>query len=117
MRSLIRYFLKIHNIKLLANNIFLSVFLENFIALIRQKEIRFSYIKKENLIKAQEKNLVRYYGEPKRCLWLYRNGISLRGKFIHKSYCIDKLYFSKGDVVLDCGANSGDLFIEIKRSY
>lgn len=114
MRSLIRYFLKIHNTKVFANNIFLSVALENFIALIRQKDIRFSYIKKKNLVKAQEKNLTKYYCEPKRCFWLYRNGISFRGKFIHKSYCIDKINFSKRDVVLDCGANSGDLFLELK---
>ena len=114
MRSLVRYFLKIHNIKLFSNNIFLSVCLENLIAFIRRKDIRFSYIKKENLVKAQENNLIRYYREPKRCFYLYRNGISFRGKFIHKSYCIDKLYFSKEDVVFDCGANSGDLFIELK---
>lgn len=88
--------------------------MENFIALIRGKDIRFSYIKKKNLVSAQEKNLIRFYREPKRCFWLYRDGISLRGRFIHKSYCIDKLNFSKGDIVLDCGANSGDLFIEFK---
>ena len=115
MKNLFRYFLKIHNIKFFAKNIFLSVALENFIALIRQKDTRFSYIKKKNLIKAQEKNLIMYYTKPKRCFWLYRNGISLRGQFIHKSYCIDKINFSKSDVVLDCGANSGDLFIELEN--
>ena len=85
------YFYKLHNKKLFAKNIFLSVVLENFIALIRGKDIRFSYIKKKNLFRAKEKNLIRFYREPKRCFWLYRDGISSRGRFIHKSYCIDKL--------------------------
>ncbi len=48
------------------------------------------------------------------CFWLYRNGIRFRGEFIHKSYCIEKLNFSKEDIVIDCGANSGDFFIKLK---
>ena len=109
-----RYIDIIHKKKLFANNIFFSLALENFIAFISRKEVRFSYNKKEKLIKAQEKNLIKFYQDPSRCFWLYRNGIRARGKFLHKSYCIDKLNFSKKDVILDCGANSGDLFIELK---
>ena len=104
----------IHKKKLFANNIFLSIILENFIAFISGKDVRFSNNRGRKLIKAKEKNLVRFYADPSRCFWLYRNGISARGKFMHKSYCIDKLIFSKKDVVLDCGANSGDLFLELK---
>ena len=88
--------------------------MENFIAFISGKDVRFSFNKKQNLFKAQEKNLIKFYGDPSRCFSLYRNGIRARGRFIQKSYCIDKLNFSKKDVILDCGANSGDLFIELK---
>ena len=105
---------KIHSNKFFTKNFFLSIALENLIALIRKKDVRFSFDKKKNLIKAQEKGLIRYYGNPLRCFWLYRNGIRSRGEFIHKSYCIQKLNFSKEDVVIDCGANSGDLFIELQ---
>lgn len=101
-------------IELFANNIFLSIALENLIAFTKGKDVRFSYDIKKNLIKAKENQLIKFYVNPKRCFWLYRNGIAERGKFIHKSYCIDKLNFSKKDIVLDCGANSGDLFIELK---
>ena len=104
----------IHNNKFFSDRIFLSIALENFIALVRKKNLKFSYDKKKNLIKAQEKGLVRYYDNPMRCFWLYRNGIKSRGKFIHKTYCIEKLNFSKEDIVIDCGANSGDFFIELK---
>ena len=105
---------KIHKKKLFGNKVFLSVALENFISLIRGKKVRFYFDKKKDLIKVKENNLVRFYGDPYRCFGLYRDGIRARGKFIQKSYCIDKIIFSKNDVILDCGANSGDLFIELK---
>ena len=89
-----RYIDIIHNKKLFANNIFFSLALENFIAFISRKDVRFSFNKKKKLIKAQEKNLIKFYRDPSRCFWLYRNGIRARGKFLHKSYCIDKLNFS-----------------------
>ena len=109
-----RYLDCIHRQILLPKNIYISLVLENLISFISGKEVRFSIDKKQNLIRAQEKNLIKFYTDPTRCFWLYRNGITARGKFLHKSYCIDKLNFSKKDVVLDCGANSGDLFIELK---
>ena len=109
-----RYLDCIHRQILLPKNIYISLALENLISFISGKEVRFSIDKKQNLIRAQEKNLIKFYTDPTRCFWLYRNGIKARGKFLHKSYCIDKLNFSKKDVVLDCGANSGDLFIELK---
>ena len=119
MGKLIKYIIwkllnKINNYKFYTNNIFLSIRFENFIAFIRKKDIRFSYNKRKHLIKAEEKGLVRYYEDPIRCFWLYRNGIRFRGKFIHKTYCIEKINFSKEDIVIDCGANSGDFFIELK---
>ncbi len=114
LRIILKLLSKIENNKFFANNIFLSIALENFIALIRKKDLRFSYDKKKKLIKVEEKGLVRYYENPMRCFWLYRNGIRSRGKFIHKSYCIEKLNFSKEDIVIDCGANSGDFFIELE---
>ena len=114
LRIISKLLSSIHNSKFFSKNILFSITLENFIALVRKKDLRFSYDKKTKLIKAEEKGLVRYYGNPVRCFWLYRNGIRSRGKFIHKSYCIEKLNFSKEDVIIDCGANSGDFFIELK---
>ena len=36
-----------------------------------------------------------------------------RGKLIHNTYCLQKIKFKKKDIVIDCGANSGDLLIEL----
>jgi len=41
----------------------------------------------------------------------YRKGLKERGLELAKSYKIDCLKFEEGDIVLDCGANYGDLFL------
>lgn len=48
-------------------------------------------------------------------VWLYRNGIQSRGQFLFESYCLSKIAFSPEDVVVDCGSNSGDLFIKLSK--
>jgi len=52
-------------------------------------------------------------GTTHRGAWLYRNGIEERGRFLYNSYCLQNITFKTGDVVIDCGANSGDLFLEM----
>jgi len=39
----------------------------------------------------------------------YKNGLSARGSQLGVTYLLDKIDFSDGDVVVDCGANMGDL--------
>jgi len=46
---------------------------------------------------------------------LYRNGILKRAEFIFSSYCLSKIVFSKNDVVLDCGANYGDMYLKLSN--
>jgi hypothetical protein len=46
--------------------------------------------------------------------FFYLNGIESRGKLLHSQYLIDKINFNDGDVVIDCGANSGDFFLNFK---
>tara|TARA_Y100001968_G_C19397892_1_gene739347 strand:- start:772 stop:1611 length:840 start_codon:yes stop_codon:yes gene_type:complete len=99
------------------NNDFISfsIFLENKIAFIRNKNVRFSYDSKRKLFKAEEHNISKFYPEKSRCFWLYRNGIEARGSFISKSYCLPNINFKEDDIIIDCGANSGDLFIELSN--
>ena len=106
---------KIHNNKLFAKNIKLSLLLENLLAIIKKKSVRFTFDKRNNLFKANDENLIRFYSDKNRCFWLYRNGIRERGKLIHKTYCLKNIKFKKKDIVIDCGANAGDLLIELNR--
>lgn len=41
----------------------------------------------------------------------YYDGFEARAEEIAKTYFIDKIHFDDGDVVIDCGANMGDLFL------
>ena len=45
---------------------------------------------------------------------MYGNGLLYRGNLLGTSYLLPKLDFMDGDVVLDCGANMGDLQLYFK---
>ena len=110
----LNYFLeKIHKSRFLSINIL--IFLENLVARLRNKKVRFNLSKNKRLIKVSDSGLNLYYSKNLRSFWLYRNGISNRGSFLFKSYCLQKITFNINDIVFDCGANSGDLFLEISK--
>ena len=104
---------KFHKSKFFSPNVNISIFIENLYAIINRRSIRFVFDKEKNLIKAIDKRLVRFYSDKNRCFWLYRNGIFERGKAIQRSYCLTQIKFKSQDIVIDCGANSGDLLIEL----
>lgn len=88
-------------------------FWENFASAILRKGIRFSYDKDSQYFIVSEGHQKRFFSVFERGTWLYRNGISLRSEFLFKSYCLQNLSFKNDDVVIDCGANSGDLTLKL----
>ena len=56
-----------------------------------------------------------YFGVMKRGFSLYRFGLEDRGSFLANSYCLSHINFDPSDVVIDCGANYGDLFLYLKN--
>lgn len=93
----------------------LSCFLENLIAFLNNRKVRFSYDGLSKFYCATEGKLIFNFANKRRGFWLYRNGIQTRGKFLFSSYCLNSIDFEEGDVIIDCGANSGDLTLELKR--
>lgn len=87
--------------------------LENMAASVRGKRVRFSYDKDTNCFIATEGYKKRFFSNFERGTWLYGNGIDERAQFIFMSYCLQNLSFSSHDVVIDCGANSGDLTLKL----
>ena len=55
----------------------------------------------------------RVFVNKKRGYWVYKNGVSERGDFLWQSYALSNVQFGPEDVVIDCGANAGDLFINL----
>jgi len=94
---------------------YLSVLLENFISSIRGRNQKFSYDKNENIFSIYEQGKERKFFNKIRGFWLYRNGIKNRGKFIFSSYCLQNITFNINDVIIDCGANYGDLILELEK--
>lgn len=88
-------------------------FLENVCSSILGKKVHFEYEKKSKTFIATEREKRRYFSNAERGFWLYRNGIEARSNFIFQSYCLQNLTFRSGDVIVDCGANSGDLSMKI----
>ena len=86
---------------------------ENICSSILGKKVRFKYEKKSNMFIAIERDKKRYFSSVERGFWLYRNGIEVRSEFIFKSYCLQNLTFKNDDIIIDCGANSGDLSIRL----
>ena len=104
---------KLHSSSAIPKSI--SILSENLYAIMRGKKVRFSYDKNQRLFKATENNQSCFFSSIVRGFSLYRNGIKTREDFIFSSYCLQNITFERSDVVIDCGANSGDLFLKLKK--
>ena len=93
----------------------LSCFLENLIASLNNRKVRFSYDRLTKFYCATEGKLICNFSNKQYGFWLYRNGIQVRGEFLFYSYCLNSMDFEESDVIIDCGANSGDLTLELKK--
>jgi hypothetical protein len=93
---------------------YLCVLVENIFAILRGKDVRF-LIEKDGSFFAKESGRTLKISNRFRGFWLYRNGIEAREDFIFKSYCLENITFKKDDIVFDCGANSGDLFLRLSN--
>lgn len=92
----------------------LSCVTMNAKAFLKGYSVRFSYDRAICSYVASEKLKKCYFINRKRGHRLYKNGIVNRGEFIFNSYRLNNISFKPGDVVIDCGANSGDLHLELQ---
>jgi FkbM family methyltransferase len=89
----------------------LFCFLLNFNARLKNKDVRFFFIKKDNIYFAESENLKKFFIEKNQNYNSYINGIKERGLNLGKEYFLPEIKFSDNDIVIDCGANVGDLKI------
>tara|TARA_B100000212_G_scaffold119733_1_gene89523 strand:+ start:12190 stop:13017 length:828 start_codon:yes stop_codon:yes gene_type:complete len=74
----------------------------------------FYYSKKLELYFAKEKNHLIYFFSKYRQIRLYSRSIKNRLYTLSSDYFINFIKFKKGDYVVDCGANIGELYLAIK---
>lgn len=104
---------KFHGSNLSSNNS--SINLENFINFLRGVKSKFYYDRKDNFFYIIEDQKKIIFNNKIRGIDLYRDGISKRSEFIFSSYCLENISFFKDDVVIDCGANYGDLYLKLSN--
>ena len=86
---------------------FCTVF--NVRAMLRGKSIRFSFNPISKNYTAQSEGLLREFKSKYAAIGGYSNGLRARGESIGAAYHLKYINFSEGDLVVDCGANIGDL--------
>jgi FkbM family methyltransferase len=104
---------KFHYSKFSSN--YSSIFLENFFNFVRGVKTKFYFNSVNNLFHVVENKKKIIFNDKIRGIDLYRDGISKRADFIHSSYCLNKISFNKNDIVIDCGANYGDLYLRLSN--
>lgn len=85
--------------------------------LIFRSKTNFHYSNKLNLFFVKEKDLIVYFFSPYRQLRLYSRGIKNRLKNLLEDYFINKIYFKDNDIIIDCGANIGELYVALNNNF
>jgi FkbM family methyltransferase len=81
----------------------------NLRALIFKIDVRFVYHKKGKIYSAKSSKYERFFFEKNQNWISYRKGISTRAEDLGVIYFLDLIEFEEDDLVVDCGANVGDL--------
>lgn len=75
---------------------------------------RFNYDADMQKYIATSDGVKQYFLNKRQAINAYRVSLSRRRSYMRNVYQIDKINFSDGDVVVDCGANVGDLFLSLR---
>lgn len=92
----------------------LSCKLNNFRQNLMNRNIYFSYDENLCLFYVIEKNYKMYFADKIRGFETYSYGIEYRANQLIKTYNLDLIKFEKDDLVIDCGANYGDIYTWLK---
>jgi len=81
------------------------------------KNVKFDADSASKVFKVISDNKIRYFYSRRQNFNCYSNGINSRALAIGKIYQLEKIDFMDGDLVVDCGANVGDLklYFELKN--
>lgn len=83
-----------------------------------RSDARFGFCSKSRLYFVYDKSeltVKHYFADQKRGFDIYRFGLKKRLLEVGKSYFVNLVDFRPGDLVIDCGANYGDLYSYVKE--
>ena len=88
----------------------------NAILFLKKKNFLFGFEdQKELFFVKEEKYQKHYFSNKERGFNLYYQGLSSRKNQIANSYLLNLIDFEDRDIVIDCGANYGDLWLHLKN--
>ena len=90
-------------------NLFCVLF--NVKSLIRGWMVRFTYDYSSGLYEAIERNKKIFFKHTRIANGSYSGGFASRAKSIGSAYMLSLIKFNDGDLIIDCGANVGDLHL------
>lgn len=91
-----------------------SITLINIILYFKRKKTKFGLCKEKNLFFVKDNNNKHYFYNLNRGLNLYYQGLKEREYQIIDSYKLKHIKLRKNDLVIECGANYGDLWLYLK---
>ena len=89
--------------------------LVNIRALIRNSDLRCKYLSDLGVFKVTSGHESRLASVNSRVL-SYSDGFSARAEYVAHTYALNSISFSDNDLVVDCGANMGDLEYYLRKS-
>lgn len=89
-----------------------ACFIQNLIQAVKGRSTRFYFEDKTGLFYAKD-GKTHYFANMERGFALYSGGLEHRCKKLLASYMISDFELNRDDVVIDCGANYGDLFLAL----
>lgn len=90
-------------------NGYLFCILFNFRAKLLCIDIIFTWNRNERIYSARNKKYQRFFYSKGQNWNSYRNGIEQRAYLMGREYFLNEIDFKKNDLIVDCGANIGDL--------
>ena len=90
-------------------------FIKNLKQSYRKRRVRYWYDAEKLLYCAIEGEITHFFAEKARGFSLYKHGLQTRANQLFSSYLLDQIIFTKDDIVIDCGANYGDLYLALQN--
>tara|TARA_B100001175_G_C19499958_1_gene637531 strand:- start:197 stop:1021 length:825 start_codon:yes stop_codon:yes gene_type:complete len=97
-----------------SNNPKLAVTASNFKFFLKRSQLNVSYDSKLDLYLIKDGSKIHYFGNLLRGLKFYNEGLLNRSKKLFNSYLLENIKFNDKDIVIDCGANYGDLWLSLE---
>ena len=91
------------------------LFFKNLQMFVLNRKIRFYYDDVNKVYCAKEGERFQFFSIRQRGFRHYRKGLNYRAESLAKTYGIHLIEFNKEDIVIECGANVGDLYMYLEN--